>query len=59
MASEYIYIHSLDGKVLLSVLITEEALFHEELMTSDYVMLYWNSDSGMAFTLGSYIIYKG
>ena len=59
MASEYIYIHSLDGKVLLSVLITEEALFHEELMTSDYVMLSWNSDSGMALPLGSYIIYNG
>ena len=59
MASENIYIHSLDGKVLLSVLITEEALFHEELMTSDYVMLSWNSDSGMALPLGSYIIYNG
>ena len=59
MASENIYIHSLDGKVLLSVLITEEALFHEELMTSDYVMLSWNSDIGMALLLGSYIIYNG
>lgn len=59
MASENIDIHSLDGKVLLSVLITEEALFHEELMTSDYVMLSWNSDSGMALPLGSYIIYNG
>ena len=41
------------------MLITEEALFHEELMTSDYVMLSWNSDSGMALPLGSYIIYNG
>lgn len=50
-------IKSISGEVLLSVIVTEDAVVHEELMTSDYVLLSWSSDERIEIPLGAYIEY--
>ena len=52
-------IFNIDGSVLFSAPTTEEAVFHEELMVSDYVQLTWNSNEGTVLPVGAYIDYDG
>lgn len=54
-----IEIKSIQGELLLSVPILEEAVSREELMTSDYVELSWRSDVRQILPVGSYIIHNG
>lgn len=48
-------IYSLAGEILADVPITNDAIIREELMTSDEVLLSWNSDSCEEFPAGAYI----
>lgn len=52
-------IKNIDGSVLFSVLSDENAVFHEELMSSDYVKLSWDSDVYQVMPAGAYIEYDG
>ena len=52
-------IYSLSGTVIATAIVTESALSHEELMTSDYVQLSWNSDEGDTLPAGAYITIGG
>lgn len=52
-------IKNIDGSVLFSVLPDESSVFHEELMTSDYVKLSWDSDVYKVIPAGAYIEYEG
>lgn len=52
-------IKNIDGSVLFSVLPDDSAVFHEELMASDYVKLSWNSDVYKLIPAGAYIEYDG
>lgn len=52
-------IKNIDGSVLFSVLPDENAVFHEELMSSDYVKLSWDSDVYQVIPAGAYIEYDG
>lgn len=52
-------IKNIDGSVLFSVLPDESAVFHEELMASDYVKLSWDSDVYKVIPAGAYIEYEG
>lgn len=54
-----IEIRSITGEVLLSVPVLKDAVSHEELMTSDYVQLSWDSEKGDVLPMGSYIEYDG
>lgn len=54
-----IYIKNIDGIALFSVLPDENAVFHEELMASDYVKLSWDSDVYQVIPAGAYIEYDG
>lgn len=51
-------IYGISGDVICSVLITKDAVSHEELMTSDYIQLSWNDDKTMVLPAGAYIIYQ-
>lgn len=48
-------IYSLAGEILADVPITSDAIIREELMTSDEVLLSWNSDSCEELPAGAYI----
>lgn len=52
-------IKNIDGSVLFSVIPDENAVFHEELMASDYVQLSWSSDEYTMIPAGAYIEYDG
>lgn len=52
-------IKNIDGSVLFSVLPDDSAVFHEELMSSDYVKLSWDSDVYQVIPAGEYIEYNG
>lgn len=52
-------IKNIGGSILFSVLPDESAVFHEELMTSDYVQLSWDSDVYKVIPAGTYIEYDG
>lgn len=52
-------IKNIDGSVLFSVLPDDSAVFHEELMASDYVKLSWDSDVYQVIPAGAYIEYEG
>ena len=52
-------IYSLSGTVITTAIVTESAISHEELMTSDYVQLSWNSDTGDTLPAGAYITVDG
>lgn len=52
-------IKDISGQVRFSVPITENSIFVEELMKSDYIQLSWNSDTGETMPAGSYIEYNG
>lgn len=54
-----IEIKSISGEVLLSVPILKDAISHEELMTSDYVQLSWDSEKGDVLPMGAYVEYEG
>lgn len=54
-----IQIKNIDGSVILSVIADDNAVYHEELMTSEYVKLSWQSDSGNVLPVGTYIEYEG
>lgn len=54
-----INIYSISGEILLSVPVLSTAVSHEELMTSDYVQLEWESDSRVVIPAGSYIEHEG
>ena len=51
-------IYGISGDVICSVLITKDAVSHEELMTSDYIQLSWNDDKTIVLPAGAYIIYQ-
>lgn len=53
-----IEIYGLSGDVIGFALITEEAICHEELMTSDYVQVSWSDNKITCLPAGSYIIYN-
>lgn len=55
--STTIDIKNIFGAVIVSSIITEDAISHEELMNSDYVQLSWNSDTGDTLPAGAYIMY--
>lgn len=52
-------VKNINGDVILSVIADDSAIFHEELMTSDYVQLSWLSDEYTLIPAGSYIDYEG
>ena len=52
-------IYSLSGTAIATAIVTESAISHEELMTSDYVQLSWNSDEGDTLPAGAYITIGG
>ena len=52
-------IYSLSGTVITTAIVTESAISHEELMTSDYVQLSWNSATGDTLPAGAYITVDG
>lgn len=52
-------VKSISGEVLVSVPILKDAVSHEELMTSDYIQLHWDSDKGDTLPLGAYIEHNG
>lgn len=52
-------IKSILGKTLLSVPVLKDAIGHEELMTSDYVQLNWDSEKGDVLPMGAYIEVDG
>lgn len=52
-------IKSISGETLLSVPVLKDAVSREELMTSDYVQLTWDSDSSDVLPVGTYIEHKG
>lgn len=54
-----INICSIAGEILLSVPVLPAALIHEELMTSDYIQLEWESDEYAVIPAGAYIEHKG
>lgn len=51
-------IYGVSGDVICSVLITKDAVSHEELMTSDYIQLSWSDDKTIILPAGAYIIYQ-
>lgn len=51
-------IYGISEDVICSVLITKDAVSHEELMTSDYIQLSWNDDKTIVLPAGAYIIYQ-
>lgn len=52
-------VRNIKGDLLVSVPITSDAVIHEELMTSDYIALTWNSDSGDSLPVGTFVEYDG
>ncbi|MDE7460242.1 MAG: shufflon system plasmid conjugative transfer pilus tip adhesin PilV [Paramuribaculum sp.] len=52
-------IYSVSGKLLASPLLGSDAERVEELMTSDYVQLAWQSDSGEILPAGTNVMYEG
>ena len=52
-------IKSILGNTLLSVPVLKDAISHEELMTSDYVQLSWDSEKGDVLPMGAYIEVDG
>lgn len=52
-------VRNIKGDLLVSVPITSDAVIHEELMTSDYIALSWNSDSGDSLPVGTFVEYDG
>ena len=52
-------IKSILGNTLLSVPVLKDAIGHEELMTSDYVQLSWDSEKGDVLPMGAYIEVDG
>lgn len=54
-----ITIHSIAGEAIATAIVTQEAVIHEELMTSDYVKLSWSSATGETLPAGAYIDYGG
>ena len=54
-----ITIHSIAGEAIATAIVTQEAVIHEELMTSDYVKLSWSSPTGETLPAGAYIDYGG
>lgn len=54
-----IEIKSILGNTLLSVPVLKDAVSHEELMTSDYVQLSWDSEKSDVLPMGAYVEYEG
>lgn len=54
-----INICSITGEILLSVPVLSAAVSHEELMTSDYIQLEWESDNYAVIPAGAYIEHNG
>ena len=52
-------IKTISGEQLMAVPILQDAVIHEELMASDYIMLSWNSDKGDTLPIGTYIEHEG
>ena len=52
-------IKDINGNVIQSVIITQNAERVIELMKADYVQLSWSSDEGTILPAGAYIEYKG
>ena len=52
-------VRNIKGELLVSVPITSDAVIHEELMTSDYIALSWNSDRDDTLPVGAYVEYGG
>lgn len=52
-------IKTISGEQLMTVPILQDAVIHEELMASDYIMLSWNSDKGDTLPIGTYIEHEG
>ena len=52
-------IKNIDGSVLLSVIPDDNAISHEELMTSDYIQIAWQSDENIQIPAGAYIEHEG
>lgn len=54
-----ITIYSIAGEAIATAIVTQEAVIHEELMTSDYVKLSWSSPTGDTLPAGAYIEHDG
>lgn len=54
-----ITIYSIAGEAIATAIVTQEAVIHEELMTSDYVKLSWSSATGETLPAGAYIEHDG
>ena len=54
-----ITIYSIAGEAIATAIVTQEAVIHEELMTSDYVKLSWSSPTGETLPAGAYIEHDG
>ena len=54
-----ITIYSIAGEAIATAIVTQEAVIHEELMTSDYVKLSWSSHTGETLPAGAYIEHDG
>ena len=52
-------IKTIAGEQLVSVPILQDAVIHEELMASDYIVLAWSSEDGRELPVGAYIEYEG
>ena len=52
-------IRTIEGELLISVPILQDAVIHEELMASEYVALSWNSDDNGELPVGAYIEVDG
>ena len=52
-------IKTIAGEQLVSVPILQDAVIHEELMASDYIVLAWSSENGRELPVGAYIEYEG
>lgn len=52
-------IKAISGEIIISVPILRDAIFHEELMASDYIMLSWLSADNHELPTGAYVEYNG
>lgn len=50
-------IKNIEGSVIISVEADENAVFHEELMQSDYINISWQSDENITLPAGTYVDY--
>lgn len=52
-------IKDISGKTIFSVQVNKDTVIVEELMSSDYIQLSWNSDKGKSIPVSSFIEYDG